>query len=181
MKSVLLFAVLGLGLWGCLSKPTYPAVPSIEFVSIRRLSAGPGNDSVLLTFAFRDGDGDLGLGQEDTSFPFSFYQQDGVTPNPFYYNIFVDVFRRKPGSSDLDTIVFPDNATFNGRFPKINSLGTATPIRGEITYLMSFLYGLGEDPLFRKGDELIFGVKIADRSTNLSNAITSTPLILGGR
>ncbi len=180
MKSTLSILVAAWLAYSCLPKPNYPLVPEIGFVSLKRIPAGAGNDSVLLTISFKDGDGDLGLGQQDTEFPFSFYRPDGVTPNPFYYNIFIDVYRRKTLDGAIDTIVFPDGATFNGRFPKINELETPTPLRGEITYVMSFLYGLGVNPLFKKGDEIFFDVKIADRATHLSNTVQSSSVVLGG-
>ncbi len=173
----LILVVAFAGLWGCVKKPSYPIVPEIEFVSLKRFSAGTGLDSLRLTIRFKDGDGDLGLGQDDTAFPFSFFMPDGKTPNPFYYNIFVNTYRLK--GTQVDTIVYPDNSTFNGRFPKLNELGGQTPLRGELTYTINIFYDFGINPIFRRGDELFFDVRIADRRTHLSNLVQTSTVIIG--
>jgi hypothetical protein len=59
------FLFISLGLGGCFTPPEFPVQPQIEFESIVFKEYGSGfdaeADSLILTIAFSDGDGDLGL------------------------------------------------------------------------------------------------------------------------
>src|SRR5688500_187581 len=50
----------------CTKEDTYPVTPEISFVSMEKLVNTSGNDSLVLTFAFTDGDGDVGTPKIDT-------------------------------------------------------------------------------------------------------------------
>lgn len=54
----------------CSDAPVYPETPEISFEKMERYSAG---DSIILTLEFKDGDGDLGLSDDETSFPYQEY------------------------------------------------------------------------------------------------------------
>lgn len=47
-------------LFSCNQEPFFPVEPKIEFVSISPQEVKSGVDSILITFRFQDGDGDLG-------------------------------------------------------------------------------------------------------------------------
>lgn len=62
--SVLIF--LGLALFSCVQPPDYPIEPEIEYIGFNTLTfpqggAGTPSDTLILTFAFTDGDGDIGF------------------------------------------------------------------------------------------------------------------------
>src|SRR5688572_5160302 len=56
----------------CFQPPEYPVQPQIEFEDVY-YGDGPRNDSIVVTFTYKDGDGDLGLGsvQSETLPPFN--------------------------------------------------------------------------------------------------------------
>jgi hypothetical protein len=75
MKNILFLGILGITLFhGCIEPPNYPIEPVIAFVEMNRTqviaqtipeNANRVLDTLLITFSFTDGDGDLGGG--DTS------------------------------------------------------------------------------------------------------------------
>lgn len=63
---------------GCKKNPEYPAVPEIEFRSIERFTVFDNfsqtyTDSVNITIHFKDGNGDLGLTDQETQSPYQPY------------------------------------------------------------------------------------------------------------
>lgn len=63
------FFVIGicLCLGACINPPDYGAVPVIEYKSISKQNVSEGQDTLIITFSFTDGDGDLGpASQMDT-------------------------------------------------------------------------------------------------------------------
>jgi hypothetical protein len=51
----------------CNKVPVYPDAPQIEFADMQKYAGG---DSVIITLNFKDGDGDLGLRNEDIHYPY---------------------------------------------------------------------------------------------------------------
>jgi len=51
----------------CTNPPDFSEVPEIEFVSVNKVLIHEQQDSINLVFSFKDGDGDLGVNQSDTS------------------------------------------------------------------------------------------------------------------
>lgn len=62
LSSLLLMCMLS----SCLSPPSYPIEPQIEFVSISKTTVEQ-LDSLRVVFSFTDGDGDLGFAAYDSS------------------------------------------------------------------------------------------------------------------
>lgn len=55
---------------GCFEPPDFSPIPDIEFRSLRYIEYEDASDSMLLQFDFQDGDGDIGLRDEDANYPF---------------------------------------------------------------------------------------------------------------
>ena len=68
-----LCGIVTLMLASCFQAPEYSLIPSIEFESVifKDLSNPSDADSLILTIRFKDGNGDLGLGDADTLEPFN--------------------------------------------------------------------------------------------------------------
>ncbi|WP_026999038.1 hypothetical protein [Eisenibacter elegans] len=92
----------------CYLKPEFDTRPKIKFESIRSIQLtenGLTRDSIIIAIEFQDGDGDLGLSATDTNPPFQELNADG-TPNEFFFNYFVRMFRRQNGQ--YVEFIFPD-------------------------------------------------------------------------
>lgn len=58
--------IIFLGIFqSCFNPPEYPVTPQIEFEKIQFKDVTTGADSLILTLRFKDGDGDLGLNDQD--------------------------------------------------------------------------------------------------------------------
>ena len=147
----------------CVNPPNYPKEPVIEFKSISKtqmfqdIDALPA-DSIVLTFTYTDGDGDIGsMGADSSSSLFFIDQRDNKTLVPAY------------------------------RLPFIEPQGTGNGISGEISVRLGqtccIFIGPGgipqtcEDVPTAK-DTVIYSVYIRDRAGHESNRILTPPITL---
>jgi len=147
----------------CTKPPDYPIEPVLEFKNLSRSSMIQGdvnNDSILVTFGFTDGDGDLG--NNDTLF--DIYLKDTRFPeipgvNPTQYKMpFVPIQGVGNGiSGDITVLTYTSCCVYpDSTFPPCDtSAYTLYPI-----------------------DTLIFEIHIKDRAGHESNRILSDPIIL---
>lgn len=66
-NATLFFSILCITFQSCISSPHFPDEPAIEFYSLSKTTMKQtplGSDSILITFNFTDGDGDLGSNGE---------------------------------------------------------------------------------------------------------------------
>jgi hypothetical protein len=145
----------------CKKPRTFPDEPQITYDSYSRLPGISGKDSLLLVkFAFTDGDGDIGLGQEDTLAPFN-------SSSRYYYNIMIEYYEKVPGG-DFHKIPIPnsnDTINFNQRLPVITPEGKNKAIKGTIEVKIS-------TSVYQQVPERIkFKIKLLDRKLNESNEI----------
>ena len=174
---VLLLALLGLSVPGCISPPDYSDTPQIEFRDIMLQPIvnrfGP-FDSVRVTVSYRDGDGDLGLDQDNVEPPFNPTLPNG-TINPTYNNYFCQLQIRQTDGSFVDFDPPGVGYNLNGRYPNLTPISQGdrkAPLRGEIYY--GFL--LPSNPFTPAGTVIRFKVTILDRSLNRSNEIITNPV-----
>ncbi|MBY0426338.1 MAG: hypothetical protein K2Q22_11925 [Cytophagales bacterium] len=142
---------------GCQTPPEFSDTPYIEFRQLK-ITHQPFQDSVWVNVYFRDGKGDLGLYQEDTT---------GVyfKKNKFYNNYFIDIYRKS--GATFTKYNFPDtNFNLNGRFPTLNPDKKTMPIEGTLSYHFNIPKGTLPAKTLVK-----FKISIADRATNLSNVV----------
>ncbi len=69
-KSLIFFLVITVGVVSCYPPPEFPENPEIEFENIVFKPGDTDVDSLILTIGFQDGNGDLGLEDEDDSYPY---------------------------------------------------------------------------------------------------------------
>ncbi|AZQ64452.1 hypothetical protein EI427_20230 [Flammeovirga pectinis] len=169
-------------LTSCFGEPEFPLEPEIEFAWIENYNPTELNDSVYIALTFRDGDGDLGLSEDDINGPYAPYEQDKLpedtVANKYHNNYFVSILR-KEDDGIYRSVVFEAEQDFNGRFPRLNDSGRERPLEGELRYGIVLYYdGVLQSPL-NKGDSIKFTINIADRALNESNEITTAGIEIG--
>ena len=159
LKLLLLVAFL---CTACKKPNSFPDEPAIEYQSYSRMPAASGKDSiVILKFAFTDGDGDIGLSQQDTVAPYN-------SGNRYYYNILIEYYEKVAGGT-FKKVPFPNSVTdtinFHQRLPVITPEGKNKAIKGtvEVKVITSVWIQVPEKIKFR--------IKLVDRKLNESNEI----------
>jgi hypothetical protein len=160
-------------LFGCeKTPPAFPTTPAILFKSynVEKLLDTSGNTDykLTLTISFTDGDGDIGLGEQDTTGPFA-------PDQPHYYNLFVNYYEKVGGQFIPMTVNYPfggDTIKYNGRIPVITPAGRNKAIKGDIEYSIDL--GKGS----KTGNSIKFDFVLYDRALHRSNVTESYEIAL---
>lgn len=171
----ILFIILGFALVvSCRKEEEYPLEPVISyegFVFLQNSQTGVINTG-LLRINYTDGDGDIGLDQGDTLFP---YHKSG----DYHYNLVIRYYEQQQGEFVEVPLVryFPetqtyDTSTFSARIPPLIPKDQTEAIKGVI-----------EDEIFINNplsdyDTIKFEVQLIDRALNKSNIVSTPPIIL---
>lgn len=148
----------------CKKKEQYPPEPIIQFVSFTNIQNSSGIDEKgILKISFTDGDGDIGLRQEDTIYP---YDRSG----PYYYDFFIKFYEKQNGV--YKEIIIDSNLTFNARLPYVEPNEDNPNIKGEIEIELFI-----NNPLSFY-DTIKFDASICDRKLNVSNIISTPDIIV---
>ncbi len=169
---------LVLAVISCQKKEEYPVEPKIEYQGFTYLFdadtifSGEG----IISFSYTDGDGDLGLDDSDTTYPFGFN-------DPHYYNMVIDYLKWVDGefvktpllsphvpTHPADTLVLFDTITFNARFKRLRDSENPKAISGTMEYQL-----MVQNP-FSPNDTVKFEIRILDRALNESNVIQTEPI-----
>jgi hypothetical protein len=174
--------LLAASLSSCLKAPEYPVTPSISFndiqdIRIQKAKGAQPLDSIRMTINYQDGDGDLGLSEDDRKNPPFDYQKGA---NMFYNNFFIEPFVRNAATGKYESLVSKGILTagaYNGAFPHPTTTtdSKAAPIKGTITYA-PLAFGLGD--IFQPRDSVRFEITIADRALHVSNTITTRSIFI---
>mgnify|MGYP000182739395 CR=1 FL=1 len=165
MKRNLYFLLSGLGilLWACDNDDQYPDQPQINYLSSNIIDSTDvlGNELKVcrLRFEFTDGDGDIGLKEEDTLAPFN---QGSI----YYNNLWVDYFEWKD-SVFVERELEPP---YDGRIIYLTPDGQNKTLIGTITYDMD-ISGLDADTFKLE-------VQLIDRALNESNLLVTPPILV---
>lgn len=157
----LLIVVAVLFMSACINRTEYSPIPDIAFKDFVKR----GNDSADFIITFKDGDGDIGLNQWDTT-------GDFALTSPYYYNLVMKYFYKKTDGT-FEQFVLPggDTLVYKYRIPDIRPKGQNKALAGEIMVNMLA-------PYYYPGHTTIrYDVYIYDRSLNKSNVV-STPEIV---
>lgn len=146
--------------WQCREAPDFPVEPYIEFVSLSKDTLNQGifqNDSLIVTFHFEDGDGDIGRTSQDAS-------------NNIF---FID---ERTGTLDN---------TFG--IPEIPEEGAGNGVEGEVRIRLystcclfppeSFLNPCEASDVYPV-DTVQYRIYMKDRAGHTSNEIVTSPIIL---
>lgn len=146
----------------CIKKDEYSPIPSIAFKDFVKR----GTDSADFIITFKDGDGNIGLNQWDTTGNFA-------PTSPYHYNLVMKYFYKKADGA-FEQFVIPggDTLVYNYRMPDITPNGQNKALAGEI------LVGMIA-PYYYPGHTTIrYDVHIYDRELNKSNVITTPEIIV---
>ncbi len=175
----MLLVVCFAALTACKKKDFYSDIPSIEFKTARFYANAEGKDTLMvLVFSFKDGDGDLGLTQADTSYPFNaVYDVDNRLINPYYNNLYIDYFEMVDGTWQSLIVPFgTDTLKYPFRFESLTPEGRHKAIRGDIEVNI-IPAPLSFNP---RSDTVMYRFYIYDRALNKSNTV-ETPAIIWNR
>jgi hypothetical protein len=164
LLSLFLLALMG----SCIQEPEFSTVPTLTSSSVRQLEVTDAftqnkKDSVIISLAFRDGDGNLGI----TSDEFGGKTDDKRFQGKSNYE--VRAYRRVKGvftpvefEQPLATYFFP-----------LRRDGKAGPIEGTLEFSQDYL-----PTNSRIRDTLRFDVRILDRDFQASNWLETQPFIV---
>ncbi|MBX0290253.1 hypothetical protein K3G63_07375 [Hymenobacter sp. HSC-4F20] len=183
---VALFGFTGAGAVSCISPPDYSDTPEIEFKNIytQRFDRAIGTyDSVAVTVAFKDGDGDLGLNNGETSPPFNEFNIVGrdTIPNKYYNNYFMSLQVQETDGTYSDLPLTGLN--FNSRYPLLTpeSQGDRkAPLKGDLTLGLKIFQGSIQSfrPDLPMPLSVRFKVYIVDRALHESNTVLTSPITI---
>ena len=151
--------------------PDEPVIKYDRFILLLNPTSGITERGVL-QFSYTDGDGDLGLDDQDIYPPFNF-------GGDYYYNLIINYFEKQNGvfvevpllTWNPDSAYY-DTSTFNARFPVL------TPRTGNLS-----IKGVFQDTLFIYNplsdfDTIKFSAYIYDRALHKSNVIETGEIIV---
>ena len=166
-KNIIFQLLIFLAFAACQKKVEYPIEPKITYEGLSYLMDADSTltGEVVLSIGYTDGDGDLGLDDADSLYPFG--------PNdPHYYNLIIDYLRWN-GSTFEETPLLSwnqqtqsyDTISFNARFKRLVFNDEEKAISGTIDYKMMVYNPLSPD------DTIKFKVHLIDRALHESNII----------
>lgn len=162
----ILFAIL-IAMAACKKKLEYPIEPAITYQGLTYLMNADSTLSgeIILSIGYTDGDGDLGLDDADTLYPFG--------PNdPHYYNLIID-YLKWDGNDFVETPLLNwnqqtqsfDTISFNARFKRLVFNDEEASISGVIDYTMMVFNPVSPN------DTIKFRAHLLDRALHESNTI----------
>jgi len=145
--------IISLLSFSCQKKEVYPLTPIIEFKDYSIIRRNGIDSNIVISFSFKDGDGDIGYSDDDKNM-----------------SVFVYYYKKKDGA-----FCFSNN--FNVKLPMILPDGVKRPIKGDIDYLINIYYDLS----LSKNDTVYVEFYLQDRALNKSNLIASPEIVLKKR
>jgi len=146
----------------CFKKVNYPLEPIISNPSFIIYA-----DSAVLTFEFTDGDGDIGLSNNEMSPPYD-------STSYYYYNLYVDYYEKDDVNGwQRGLNLAGDSITFAYRLKPIIIKGKERGIKGKMDVTMKTY----KNPFSSQSDTIKFTIKLIDRSLNESNTIETNEIV----
>ncbi len=148
----IIFPVLGLFfVFGCTKEETYPITPEISFKNLEVFQSLSQNDSLVLTFSFTDGDGDIGTPDADT--------------------VNTDVFVTMYEMMDGVFVKYDDPfGAFNYRVPFLEPRGNNKSLKGDIRINVDY-------NIFEINDTIRYELYMKDRAGHQSNVIGTSTIV----
>jgi hypothetical protein len=161
-------------IYGCKQNEIYPVIPEIAFKDAYVLYDNTNTASeIVVTFTYRDGDGDIGLDDKDTLSPYNpdTLGNNGSILNRFYYNVWGDYYYKSDGEYIKPVIPFTSDTIFRDvRVSNLTPEGKHKAIRGDIRITIF--------PISNFGDTAKIKVRLIDRALHVSNEVETPDLLL---
>jgi hypothetical protein len=188
LNGAALLALSGAGFSGCIQAPDYSTTPEIDFKEVQVVHiADPNSPSDELTFVvnFRDGDGDLGLSQDDIKV--APYNQAPTTALAIQrnhannqYNYYIQPLKRDASGNFVafnTPSPFGKIGEYDGTYPRLDGTDAKpAPLKGELNYKLPITL---DGSIYKIGDVFKFQITILDRALHTSNTVTSSEVRLG--
>ena len=156
-SKIVLFIVLLTLFFACKKRESFSDIPYLEFrhYELKDSVDALGNITKLceLHIYFTDGDGDIGLFNEDTIAPYE-------------YNLFVNYFEMHNDSLQQINV----NPPYHIRMPNLTPTGQNKSLKVDVKYDVNVTY--------RNSDTIKFELKLFDRALNESDWVSSSLIIL---
>ena len=174
MKKLLLINTCGLvflvcGALFCDEPPQYDNEPNIEYARTERVRTVVNDaflDDIIPVIRFEDGDGDLGLTDENLKTAPYNEGNNGI-------NYFIDVLIKRNNAFVPLDLPF----SFSGHFFPLSPDGRIGPLEGDLKYKIRFDERT-VSRLIKRGDVLKFRIRIRDRALNFSNTVDSDEVVM---
>jgi hypothetical protein len=159
---ILSMSVGTLAMTGCFKEEEYPVEPIIslpEFINM--------TDSAVVSFAFTDGDGDVGLNDDELDAP---YDSSSV----YYYNLYLKYYEKDDVNGwQQGTDLNGDPIAFKYRLERIQVKGKQRGMKGTIDVAISDF----QNPFSDQSDTIKFSIQLIDRALHESNIIETDEII----
>ena len=156
-SKIVLFIVLLTLFFACKKRESFSDIPYLEFshYELKDSVDALGNITKLceLHIYFTDGDGDIGLFNDDTIAPYD-------------YNLFVNYFEMHNDSLQQINV----NPPYHIRMPNLTPTGQNKSLKVDVKYDVNVTY--------RNSDTIKFELKLFDRALNESEWVSSSLIIL---
>lgn len=164
MRKLLLTLVIASLLGSCIELENYPDIPEISHknFTINLMQDMLGNKvyRATLTMKVIDGDGNIGLGEEDT---IGSFHKDSI----YYNNLFIKLYEKREGQFVEKILSVPHNY----RTPKVEIKGQNKTLVADIQVTMDY------SPIGILADTIMYEYYLYDHSLNKSN-IVQTPVLI---
>ena len=155
-SKIVLFIVLLTLFFACKKRESFSDIPYLEFrhYELKDSVDALGNITKLceLHIYFTDGDGDIGL-----------FEQDSIPP--FDYNLFVNYYEMNNGNLQIQNLTPP----YHIRMPNLTPTGQNKSLKVDVKYDVNVTY--------RNSDTIKFELKLFDRALNESDWVSSSLII----
>ena len=164
MKRIIqILLIIPLFIFSCIKPEKYPDTPSIKYESFELKDTIDDLDNHIkigtLTFSFIDGNGDIGLRDEDTIAPYD-------TLSIYYYNLYIKMFKKQNGAYIPVDLLIP----LNYRIPYYVATGQNKTLKGKIKIDITY------NPI--PYDTIKYQFYMYDRALNKSNTESTPDIIL---
>lgn len=152
-KTIPCLLALSIGLFSlssCNDEETFPITPVIAFKTLEKFQSLSGLDSLVLTFSFTDGDGDIGTAVSDT----------------FGRDVYARLFEKNNGVFEEAQL----SAPLEYRVPYLEPSGNNSSLKGDIRINIDY-------NILRPNDTIYYKVVLEDRAGNRSNEISTATMV----